>query len=406
MTTVTLRQAPDDSRRDWNLRGVSLMAFAHGASDLYSGIVPLVLFYDVTRAGLPAWCQGALAFAWYLTSSIAQPIVGAYSDRRGRWWFLPASVALGAVAVSLASAAPSLVALAGCIVLGGFGSAVMHPEAGRYSTLLGGTRRASAISVFQIGGQVGYGIGPLVAAALLAHGGASSIVAMSLPGLVAALAIAAFMPAFARDADAAQPRRSTAHAPASLAPRDRLAIGLLVASTALRYLTGASFAYYLPNLLSARGLSLTGAGAVVTGFLVAAALGLYAGGASADRFGHARIAIAGLVASVPPLLLALAAHGTLTVAMLLVGSALLSVQNAPGVALAQAILPRNLGMSLGLMNGVAFGIGSAGVALVGVVVTRAGADVALALVACAPFAAALAYWAVERLRKEEPSSAG
>jgi FSR family fosmidomycin resistance protein-like MFS transporter len=401
MSTTAAPAAPA-----WNLRGVSLMAFAHGASDLYSGIVPLVLFYDVTKSGLPAWYQGTLAFVWYLTSSIAQPIVGAYSDRKGRWWFLPASVALGAIAVSLAAAMTSLPALACCIVLGGFGSAVMHPEAGRYSSLLGGNKRASAISLFQIGGQVGYGIGPLVAAALLAHGGGSSIVAMSAPGIVAALAIGAIMPGFARDADTVQPRAHAARDAQRLSGRDRFAIALLVVSTALRYLTGASFAYYLPNLLTARGLSLTGAGAVVTGFLVAAALGLYAGGALADRFGHARIAIVGLIASVPPLLLALGGHGTLTVAMLLVGSALLSVQNAPGVALAQAILPRNLGMSLGLMNGVAFGIGSAGVAAVGVIVTRVNADVALALVACAPLLAAVAYSVVDRFRKQEPSVAG
>lgn len=366
------------------------MAFAHGASDLYSGIVPLVLFVDVTKAGLPPWCQGALAFAWYLTSSIAQPIVGAYGDRRGRWWFLPASVALTALAISLAAATTSLAALACCIVLGGIGSAVMHPEAGRYSSLLGGSRRASAISIYQIGGQIGYGVGPLVAAALLARGGASSIVAMSVPGIVAALAIAAVMPGFARDADAAAPRASAKGA-AGEARVDRVAVGLLVASTALRYLAGASFAFYLPNLLTSRGLSLTAAGAVVTGFLIAAAAGLYLGGATADRFGHARVAIAGLIASTPPLLLALGTHGAATVAALLVGSVFLNVQNAPGVALAQTLLPRNLGMSLGLMNGVAFGIGSAGVALVGVLVTHAGADAALAVVACAPLLAALAY---------------
>src|SRR5579884_2891993 len=194
--------------RPWNLRGVSLMAFAHGASDLYSGILPFVIFYDVARAGLPAWCQGALAFAWYLTSSIAQPLVGAYSDRRGRWWFLPASVALTAIGVSATPAARSLVVLVACVVLGGLGSAVMHPEAGRYSSLLGGAKRASAISIFQVGGQVGYGIGPLVAAALLAHAGTSAAFAMAIPGIVAAIAVAAVMPAFARDADAAAPRRA------------------------------------------------------------------------------------------------------------------------------------------------------------------------------------------------------
>ncbi len=79
------------------------------------------------------------------------------------------------------------------------------------------------------------------------------------------------------------------------------------------------------------------------------------------------------------------------VALLLLGSALLSVQNAPGVAMAQALLPRNLGTALGLMNGVAFGLGSLGVAGLGFVVTRSGPDAALILVAFAPLLAAVAY---------------
>lgn len=380
------------------------MAVAHGASDLYSGILPFVIYYDVARAGLPAWCQGTLAFVWYLTSSIAQPIVGAYGDRRGRWWFLPASVALTAAAISLAPAAGSIALLSACVVLGGLGSAVMHPEAGRYSTLLGGDRRASAISIFQIGGQVGYGIGPTIAAVLLAHGGPATVVAMALPGVAAALGVATVLPGLARSVGAHAPRASQGH-DGENARIDRFAVALLVCSTALRYLTGAAFAYYLPNLLVARGVALTQAGVVVTAFLIAAAAGLYLGGAAADRFGHARVAIAGLVLAVPPLLLALASHGIVAVAALLAGSVLLSVQNAPGVALAQTLLPRRPGTALGLMNGVAFGIGSAGVALIGVIVTRAGADVALAVVSIAPLLAACAYAIVARRTRSGSSGA-
>jgi FSR family fosmidomycin resistance protein-like MFS transporter len=310
---------------------------------------------------------------------------------------LPASVALTAIGVSAVAASTSLPWLVAFVVIGGFGSAVMHPEAGRYSSLLGGAKRASAISIFQIGGQVGYGIGPLVAAALIAHGGAASVFALAIPGVVAALVVAAVLPSFARDADERSPRHDAAAA-GPRAPIDRTSVALLVASTGLRYLTGASFAFYLPNLLTARGLPLTATGAVVTAFLIAAAVGLYAGGACADRFGAARTAVAGLVASVPPLLLGLALHGPLAVALLLLGSALISVQNAPGVALAQSLLPRNLGTALGLMNGVAFGLGSLGVALVGVVVTRSGPDAALALTALAPLGAAVAYLIVARRR--------
>ncbi len=378
------------------------MAFAHGASDLYSGILPFVIFVDVARAGLPPWCQGALAFAWYLTSSIAQPLVGAYSDRRGRWWFLPASVALTAVGVSAVAAATSLPLLIAFVVLGGIGSAVMHPEAGRYSSLLGGSKRASAISIFQIGGQIGYGIGPLVAAALIAHAGAASVFALGAPGVIAALAVAVVLPSFARDADARSPRRTPSDDD-SRTRVDRTALALLIASTGLRYLTGASFAFYLPNLLTARGLPLTATGALVTAFLIAATLGLYLGGALADRFGAARVAVVGLIASVGPLLLGLALHGPAAVLMLMLGSALISVQNAPGVALAQSLLPRNLGTALGLMNGVAFGLGSLGVALIGIVVTRSGPDAALAVTALAPLAAAAAYVVVAR-RTSAPSA--
>ena len=105
----------------WNLAGISVISFAHGASDFYSGIVPIVIFYDVARAGLAPWYQGALAFVWYFTSSIVQPLFGAYGDRRSRWWYLPAAVGLTVVAVAVAGATASFALLAGCIVVGGLG---------------------------------------------------------------------------------------------------------------------------------------------------------------------------------------------------------------------------------------------------------------------------------------------
>jgi len=75
----------------WHLRGLGVAAFAHGASDLYSGMVPFLIFTIVFRTGLSPVYQGAIGFLWYLTSSITQPLFGAYADTRGRWWFLPRS---------------------------------------------------------------------------------------------------------------------------------------------------------------------------------------------------------------------------------------------------------------------------------------------------------------------------
>ncbi|MGD0472168.1 MAG: MFS transporter [Candidatus Velthaea sp.] len=384
----------------WNLSGISVVSFAHGASDFYSGVVPLVIFYDVSRAGLAPWYQGALAFVWYLTSSIVQPLFGAYGDRRGRWWFLPASVGLTVVAVSLAATTTSLPILAACIVTGGLGSAIMHPEAGRYAAMLGGNRQASAISIYQVGGQVGYGLGPAVVGFLLGAYGPRGSLWLLVPGFVAVTAIAVLMRAI--DGTARSMHAGNAPAARTRGRRvDRVGVGLLIASTALRYLVAASFAYYLPNLLTARGVSLAGAGTIVTGFLVFAAFGLFAGGALSDRFGPVTVSVLSLCAAVPFLALSLTMSGWLAVGLLLAGSVLLSVQNAPGVALAQAMLPRNLGMALGLMNGVAFGIGSAAVTAVGFLLTRVGPTAALLDVSAVPLLSAIAYVLVARRIAEE-----
>jgi len=379
----------------WDLSGISLIAFAHGASDFFSGIVPLVIFFDVSRAHLPAWYQGSLAFLWYVTSSIVQPLFGAYSDRNGKWWFMPAAVALTVTAISFAGATDSIPLLALLIVIGGLGSAIMHPEAGKYSAMLSANRRTSAISIFQIGGQIGYGLGPIAIGVLLGTFGPKGSLWLLIPGVLAVMVIFALMRGVATSARAMHATHLERQ-PATSTRVDRFGVGLLVASTSLRHLVGAAFAYYLPNLLTLRGYSIQQSGTVVTGFLVFAAIGLYAGGVLSDRFGAVRVSVLSLCAAVPVLAAALLLGGWMSIACLLLGSVLLSVQNAPGVALVQAMLPRNLGMALGLMNGVAFGIGSAGVAIVGVAITRTGPTTALLAISLVPFVSALSYVLVAR----------
>ena len=379
----------------FNIRGLSVVSFAHGLSDFYSGIVPFTIFLVLSRGHISPAFQGAFVFLWYLTSSIVQPFFGAFTDRHGRWWFLPASIALTVVAISCAGAAPTLPLLALCIVVGGFGSALMHPEAGKYSAMLSGPRRASGISIFQIGGQVGYSIGPAVIALLYARGGTSGSLWLLVPGL---LGVGGLFTVMRRvDRSAARDHASHARSVTSASPDvDRVGVSLLIAGTALRHFVSAAFMTYLPNLLVGRGASIPQAGQVVTAFLLISAIGLLAGGSLSDRFGAIRVSIAALVAAVPLLFAFFFTPVAIAVPALLLASVLLAVQNAPGVAIVQKMLPKNLGMALGLMNGVAFGFGSAAVAGIGLVVAGAGPAVALESVSAVPLLAALAYVAVAR----------
>ncbi|MEO9190389.1 MAG: MFS transporter [Acetobacteraceae bacterium] len=387
-----------DITRRWNLRGLGVAAFAHGASDLYSGMVPFLIFTIVTARGLSPVYQGAIGFLWYLTSSITQPLFGAFADTRGRWWFLPFSVSLTVLGVSCAGLAGGLGTLAFLIMLGGLGSGMMHPEAGKYSAMLSGDRRSGGISIFQIGGQTGFAFGPLIIAALVQAQGTSGSVWMLIPGVCAVVFLLAAMPGV--DRVARDLHRSATHGLGLVTGGvDRLGVALLVGGAAVEYIVGASFLTYLPNLITARGGGVTFAGEIVTAFLMASVLGLYLGGYLGDRAGPLAISIGALLLSVPCLYGFLALHGLWSITLLLAANALLNIQTAPVVALVQRMLPRNLGMALGLINGVAFGAGSALVTLVGFAVARIGPDAALLRVSALPILGALVFALVAYRRR-------
>ena len=391
MAQAAVKPAP----AGWNLNGLLAIAFGHGISDFYSGTVALTIFFVATNTGLSAWYQGAVGFLWYLTSSIVQPFFGAYTDRHGRWWFMPTGVLLVVLAISFAALAGSLWVLALLIVIGGFGSAIMHPEAGKYAALLSGERKSGGISIFQIGGSIGFALGPVTIAALLARFGAHASLVILLPGLIA---VAYVYVVIRRAHLMAQPAHETQRRldAGDAAPVDRLAIGLVVGSTAIRFLATTALVTYLPNLLAARGGTIVQAGQLVTAFLLVGIVGMYLGGYLGDRLGPVTASVVALVAAVPCLLAFFFAPPVLGVGMLLLGSIFLSVQNAPGVVIVQALLPRNLGMALGLINGVAFGAGSVLVTVVGIGVTQFGPEAALVDVSVMPLLGAVAYLVVAR----------
>ena len=377
--------------RDWDRRGLFVIGAAHGTSDFYAAMVPLIVFYFAVQHGYSAIFQGAVGFVWYVTSSIVQPLFGAYSDRHGRWWYLPASIGLTAAGVSLAALARDPAVLIGLVIVGGIGSALMHPEAGRYAAMLSGSRKAGGISIFMNGGQIGYALAPAIAASVLARYGGGGMVWLLIPGV---FGIAAIFWAMRRVGPRAE-RRHRADALPATRP-DPGGIALLVSSSALSQLVLSSFMLFLPNLLVGRGYSLAAAGWVVTLFLLVSIVGTYAGGSLADRFGALFVSIGSLVIAVPFLIGFVVLWGPLGLIALVLGSMLRSMSTGPAVALVQGMLPRNLGMALGLMNGVAFGVGSAFATGVGAIVARVGPATALTVAACVPLLSALAYLEVGR----------
>lgn len=379
---------------DWNLGGLVAVALGHFVDDWFSGTVALTIFYVVSHAHLAPWYQGLVSFCWYLTSSIVQPLAGAYTDKHGRWWFMPTAILIVVLALSLAGLATSLWMLILFIIAGGFGAAVMHPEGGKYAAMLSGSRRSQGISIFQMGGSLGLALGPVTIATLLAHFGRQGSLLLLVPGLLAVAYL--YYSIHGADLKATSAHRERKERTAPDHAVDRIGIGLVVTSTTIRFFTASTFATFLPNLLIARGYTLVEAGQIVTLFMLLGNVGLYLGGYFGDRLGSVVASVLALILAVPCFVGFFFAPLPWAIGLLLLGNALMTMQNSPGVVLVQTMLPKNLGMALGLVNGFSFGVGSMLVTGAGFVVTYYGPGTALLFASVAPLVAASAYIAISR----------
>ena len=154
----------------------------HLAVDFASGAVPALLPFFVLEFDLSYTATAVLMLAVLVSSSLVQPLFGLLSDRRGAMWLLPAGIALGGLGTGLASVAPRYELVLLLVFLGGIGIAAYHPEGAKFAAYASGRRRASGMSYFNIGGNTGYALGPIVVTPLVLWLGLRGGLVAMLPG--------------------------------------------------------------------------------------------------------------------------------------------------------------------------------------------------------------------------------
>src|SRR5215470_656161 len=145
---------------------MSALAAGHLGTDFASGSLPALLPFLTDRFALSYTLAAVVMLASTASSSLVQPLFGLWSDRRGAIWLLPAGVALAGIGIALAAVAPSYWLVLVLVVVSGLGVAAFHPEGSKFAAFVGGRRRASAMSLFSIGGNLGFALGPTVATPL------------------------------------------------------------------------------------------------------------------------------------------------------------------------------------------------------------------------------------------------
>jgi FSR family fosmidomycin resistance protein-like MFS transporter len=365
-------------------RLIGLLALGHFVIDVTQGSLPAVLPF-LKQAHALTYAQAAMIMlAANMTSSIIQPLFGYLSDQLARRWILPASVFVSGAGIALVGLAPGYPLVVALVMVMGLGVAAWHPEGYKTATGVAGERKATALSWFSLGGNVGIAVGPALAAVLITGFGTPGTLGLFVPSLLVGLLLLAALPVFAREA--ARPRAAARGRGEGVTMPGAMALLILVVTvrawTSLGFTTFVPF-YYVDTLQADPRL----VGAVLFVFLGAGAAGTMIAGPIADRVGARRFMQWVLLAALPFGVLFLLTGGALAVVMLALFGAVLTSSFSVSVVLGQAYLPRHAGMASGLIVGFAIGLGGAGVTALGWVADRWGVPSALWVSALMPVAA-------------------
>lgn len=378
------------------------LSFGHMSVDLYSNLLPVA--YPLLMASLDLnYAQvGLLVSCYLLVSSLSQPLFGYLADRFGSRLLASVGIAWVAVGMGLIGLAWSYHSLLAIVALAALGSGAYHPQGAANASRVSGSRQGSGLSIFAIGGSLGYAISPLLSTKAFSSAGLKGSVLLIPIGLLAASLLYKITAATEQAAPSsfATPEQEEK----STAPRFnlRLLAGLAVPMglITLRSWTQQGLVSYIPSLYKERGADLATGGQMLSVILFAAVMGTLVGGFLSDRVGR-RLVIALTLAATTPLVLAFL-YGPWPVPLLaapLMGL-LLVCSHIPLIVIIQAQLPHNLGLASGLGMGFAFATEGIGVYITGVLADHYGLSFSLGILALLPLVAALFAFALPAAEKQ------
>jgi FSR family fosmidomycin resistance protein-like MFS transporter len=363
-------------RPEIDKRAMAALSAGHLAVDFAGGALPALLPFIVDKFGLSYTLAAVVVLASTLSGSILQPLFGLWSDRRGALWLLPTGVALAGVGMALAAASPSYWAVLVFVILSGLGTAAYHPEGSKFAAYASGRRRASGMSLFAIGGNVGYGLGAFATTPVVLWVGLKGGLFVAAPCIATALLLLVAAP-FLRSFVPATPRRH-----ADSGGDDRVdAMLFLLGVIAFRSVAWFGLLTFVPLWEVSLGHSKAHGNHLLSAMLLAGGIGTLAAGPIADRVGRRPVLIASNLA-LPPLILVFVLIGGIpgAIALMLIGIAVIGTFGVTMV-MSQEYLPRRIGMASGLSIGFSIGLG--GVAAVGLGALADSIDLQTALYVCA-----------------------
>ncbi|KGD92177.1 Fosmidomycin resistance protein [Achromobacter sp. RTa] len=343
------------------------ISVAHLMNDMIQSI--LLAIYPMLKDSFSlSFAQiGLITLVYQLAASLLQPFIGFYTDRNPKPYSLPVGMGFTLVGLLMLSMAPSFGWLLVAAVLVGTGSSVFHPESSRVARMASGGRHGLAQSLFQVGGNVGSALGPLLAALFIIPHGQRSVAWFSLAALFGIVVLTGIGRWYSANRARLKPKARREGAGNGLSRRQVLGalavLGVLVFS---KYFYLASLnSYFTFYLIDKFALSVREAQLYLFLFLAAVAVGTVVGGPVGDRIGRKIVIWVSILGVAPFTLLLPHANLFWTGALVVIIGMVLASAFSAIVVYAQELVPGKVGMIAGLFFGFAFGMGGVGAAALG-----------------------------------------
>ena len=359
-------------------RALGKLSTGHGAVDFASGSIPALIPFLVAEFDLDYAAAGVLMLAVTASSSLVQPLFGLWSDRRGALWLLPCGLALAAIGTALVTVAPSYWVAVVVTIIAGVGVAAYHPEGAKFAAYASSKRRASGMSLFNVGGNLGYALAPIVVTALVLWLGLAGGVLIAAPGLLVAIVLTRALPQLAS-------LRPTGGRVDGESGETRVgAMILLLGVIVLRSVAWFTLLTFVPLWIVSQGGTEGAGNRELSLMLVAGVAGTLVLGPVADSFGLRRTLLVTQAALLPLILVFLEIGGIAgTLALMGVGFCVVGTFGIT-IVLSQLYLPHQTGMASGLSVGLAMGIGGIAAVALGGLADAVDLETALVTAAAAP----------------------
>jgi FSR family fosmidomycin resistance protein-like MFS transporter len=380
------------------------VSFCHMINDIMQSLLAAIYPLLKDNYGLDFWQIGLLTFTFQVTASLLQPVIGMITDRKPLPYSLPWGMASSLVGlVVLAYAGHYWLLLAGASMIG-IGSAIFHPESSRIARLASGGRHGLAQSLFQVGGNFGQSMGPLLAAFIVVPFGQSSIAWFAVGSLIGIVVLSRVGGWYNRTRAAMASRKATPFV--SPFARSRVMWSLVVLAllvfTKNAYIASIS-SYYTFYAIHKFGVSVQASQVMLFLFLGASALGILLGGPFGDRYGQKAMIWFSIVGVLPFTLALPYANFEWTMVLTVLIGLILSSAFSNIVVFAQELVPGRVGMIAGIFFGFAFGMGGIAAAVLGVVADARGIDYVYQICSFLPFAGLLTIFLPNMREAHKPA---